>query len=246
MLSPDSTAAIRSALADALALVLPVVCAGCGVPDTALCRECAAALEPLPIRRVIEPPGGPVAVWSGLAFEGVAARVIRSLKEDGRTPLARCLAPALRTALARLDAPGCVVVPMPTSRVSYRTRGFRVPDLLAARAGVPVARLLRPVRRTGDQRGLDRDARRANVARSMTARALPAWGPAWFAASRGAVGIPPVIVLDDVITTAASLEEAVRALRAAGAHVVGAVTVAATPLRMDGRRPRGDAFETHR
>lgn len=246
MLSADSSAVIRSALADALALVLPVACAGCGLPDTALCRACATALDPVPVRRVVDAPGGPVAVWSGLAFEGVAARVIRALKEDGRTPLARSLAPALRSALARLDAPGCVVVPMPTSRASYRTRGFRVPDLLAARAGLPVARLLRPARRTGDQRGLDRDARRANVAQSMAARALPASGPASGRASRGASGVPPLVVLDDVITTGASLEEAVRALRAAGADVVGAVTVAATPRRVDGRRPRGVAFETHR
>lgn len=228
---PDSVSLVRSALADALALVLPVACAGCGIPDRSLCDECAAALEPRPVRRELRGAGGAVVLWSGLPFEGVPARVVRAIKEDGRTPLARALAPAVRAAYSRLAVSDAVVVPMPTSRASFRRRGFRVPELLAARAGLPVARLLRPARRIGDQRGLGRAARLENVAQSL--RATDA------AARR-------VVVLDDVATTGATLEEAVRALRAAGAEVVGAVTAAATPRRMNGREPRHVAFETHR
>lgn len=226
----DSTARVRSALADALALVLPVVCAGCGIPDSSLCDACLAALAPRPVRRVLDAPGGAVVLWSGLSFEGVAARVVRAIKEDGRTPLARALAPGVRDAFARVGAPDAVVVPMPTSRASYRRRGFRLPDLLADRARLPVARLLTPARRAGDQRGLDRDARRENVAHSLRARV---------AAGRR------VVVLDDVVTTGASLEEAVRALRAEGAVVLGAVTAAATPRHVNGRKTPGVAFETH-
>lgn len=224
-------AAAAEAFADALALLLPVDCAGCDAPDTSLCEPCRAALHPAPLSREIDVPGGRAIVWSGVAFEGVAARVVRAIKEDGRTPLARALGPALRSAFARLEVADAVLVPVPTSRASYRRRGFRVPELLAARAGLPVARLLRPARRTGDQRGLGREERRANVALSLAATD---------AASRR------VVVLDDVVTTGATLAEAVRALRAGGADVVGAVTAAATPLRVNRRRPEGDAFETHR
>lgn len=205
---------VRTACRDALALLLPVVCAGCGAPDTELCDRCTVALEAAPSPRTIDADGGAFVVWSGVPFEGVAARVVRSMKEDGRTGLARSLAPALRAAVARLDASNAVVVPLPTSRASYRVRGFRVPDLLAARAGLPVVRALRAARRTRDQRGLDRAARRRNVAQSLHARGV-----------RGR----RVIVVDDVVTTGATLAEAVRALRAAGAVVVGAATVAATP-----------------
>ncbi len=85
---------MRAALAEALALVLPVECAGCGEPDVSLCERCLAELRPR-VRRSRDD------VWSGLPFEGVTARVVRALKEDGRTTLARDLAPALRAAVER-------------------------------------------------------------------------------------------------------------------------------------------------
>lgn len=248
---------IRAALADALALLLPVACAGCDEPDVALCERCVLALESQPIRHVIPAPGGAVPVWSGLLFDGVAARVVRAIKEDGRTGLAAALAPALAAAHARAEAgltrpeargaapsaPGgrtigvaageTILVPLPTSRSAYRRRGFRVPELLARRAGLRTRRLLRHTRRTRDQRGLTRDDRGSNVAMSMAARAD--------AAGRR------VIVVDDVVTTGATLAEAVRALREAGADVVAAITVAATPRRFAGSGgQRIDAFETHR
>lgn len=229
-----------AALAEALALILPVSCAGCDEPDIALCERCMLALAPSPRRRLLDLPGGAVPVWSGLVFDGVAARVMRAIKEDGRTTLARALAPALAAALqAALAADGphavpsrVLVVPLPTSRAAFRRRGFRVPDLIARRAGLRVHRALLPTRRTGDQRGLDRDARRRNVAASLVAR--------------GVAGCS-VVVVDDVVTTGASLAEAVRALRAGGAVVIAAVTVAATPRRIPYHGERGlDAFQTHR
>ena len=227
--------AVRAACTDALALLLPVSCAGCDEPDVGLCERCALALAPTPRRQVVPAVGGDLAVWSGLVFEGVAARVLRAIKEDGRTGLARALTPALQAAVARAGVTAEVVlVPLPTSRAAYRRRGFRVPDLLLRRAGRPATRLLRHARRTGDQRGLGREARRSNVDGSLVV------------APRGAQGLR-VLLVDDVVTTGATLAEAARALRAAGAEVVGAVTVAATPRRfsrLGERRP--DTFETHR
>ena len=208
---------VREACADALALLLPIGCAGCDEPDVSLCPPCAAALAPDPRRQLVEAPDGAVAVWSGLAFEGVAARVLRAIKEDGRTSLARALAPALSAALVCADAgDGVLLVPMPTSSRAYRRRGFRVPELLVRRCGHRASTLLRHVRRTADQRGLDRGARVRNVAQSLVAT--------------GGAGAR-IVLVDDVVTTGASLAEAVRALRCAGAEVVGAVTVAATPRK---------------
>ncbi|WP_225991356.1 ComF family protein [Actinomadura montaniterrae] len=87
--------------------------------------------------------------------------------------------------------------------------------------GVPVVAVggLRQCRRVADQAGLGARARRDNLS-----GALEAVGRAALAGRR-------VVLVDDVITTGASLAEAARALRAAGADVVAAATVAATPLR---------------
>lgn len=213
--------ALRGALAEALALVLPVTCAGCDEPDVALCEDCRRQLRPITSRGGRDPM-----VWSGLAFEGVPARVVRALKADGRTALARELAPALSAAVdAALAAASAdegerertVLVPIPTSPAAYRRRGHRVVELVARRAGLRTAALLVMARGTADQRGLDRDARRRNVAGSLRAR--------------GAAGVR-AIVIDDVLTTGATLEEAARALRAGGAQVVGAATIAVTARRV--------------
>ncbi|GAA1926146.1 ComF family protein [Microbacterium aoyamense] len=208
----DASTDLRGALQDALALVFPVRCAGCDADDVALCEACALALRPQVTRRIV----AGVEVVSGLTFDGVPARVIRSLKHDGRTGLARALAPALRAAAD--DARSAILVPVPTSRASFRRRGFHVAELVARRCGLRVERLLRATRATADQRGLDQGARRRNVEGSLVARR---------AAGRR------VLVLDDVVTTGATLAEAVRALRAGGADVIGAVCIAATPRKRD-------------
>ncbi len=153
-------------------------------------------------------------------FDGQAARALRALKERGRTDVARALAPALRESLRAAVAGArrpVVVVPVPTSPAAMRRRGYRVPDLVARRAGIRPARLLAVTRVTGDQRALGRGERASNVAGSMRARA-------------GASGLA-VVLVDDVLTTGATLAEARRALEAAGARVVAAAVVADTPLR---------------
>ena len=217
-------AVVRRALAEALTLILPVSCAGCDEADVALCEDCARQLAPRVAQRRLDAP-----VWSGMPFDGVPARVLRALKEEGRTGLARALAPGLASATrAAFDAASAragtaetvVLVPVPTSRAAFRRRGYRVVELVAQRAGLPCRRLLVPSRRTADQRELGREDRRRNVRDSLRAR--------------GAAGVR-VIVLDDVVTTGATLQEAFRALREGGAIVLGAATIAATPRRSAGR-----------
>lgn len=213
--SPRS--ALAPALAEALSLVFPTWCAGCDAPDVALCAACRAELVPRPRRRTL--PCGLV-VHSAVPFDGVAARAIRALKEDGRTGLARPLGDALT---AVVPGGADAVVPIPSSRSGKRRRGYAVATLLAQRGGLRPRRLLRLTRDTVDQRGLGRAERERNLSGAFVAPRVS--------------GLR-VVIVDDVVTTGATLADAARALRAAGAHLVGAATVAATE--------RGDSPALHR
>ncbi|BDZ38743.1 hypothetical protein GCM10025863_13570 [Microbacterium suwonense] len=204
---------------EALALLLASVCPGCDRTGTLLCADCRRMLLADPIATTT--PGG-LTVHAALTYEGVVARSIRRVKEEGATMLARPLGTALSTVLRTRVPRGALIVPVPTSRPAFRRRGYRVPELLIRRAGFHADRMLRQSRRTQDQRGLDRTARARNVAGSLRARGVDGGGR-------------EVVIVDDVVTTGATLDEAARALRAAGFRPQCAVALAATPGRRDTR-----------
>jgi predicted amidophosphoribosyltransferase len=212
-----SLSAIREAAREALSLVFPVWCIGCDEPGLALCTGCADQLSPAPVHRRI----GQTDVVSALTFDGVAARAVRALKEDGCTGLARPLGEALRRAVDLLlevrglgaDAVEIAVVTVPSTRAALRRRGYVPVELLARRAGFTPQRSLRLQRSMIDQRGLGREARRDNVAGAFRATHLSG---------------RPVVIVDDVVTTGATIVEAAHVLSDAGAVVIGAATVAAT------------------
>jgi ComF family protein len=224
-------------------LLLPPTCAGCGgAADDALCAACAARLPRIPAGRcalcqerdapasrrcpVCARRRGPLAACvAGCWFEGDAADWIRAFKYPGRTHAlggdarARLRALALET-LARAPAaePG-QVVPIPLHPRKLRERGFN-PSLTLARQlararGLPLRPgLLARVRDTESQTGLARAARRRNVRGAFRA-ARRIRGHVW--------------LVDDVVTTGATLAEAARALHRAGARSVVGLCAARTP-----------------
>ncbi len=212
--SADLRGVLTAAVDDALALLFPVSCAGCPQWGPPLCPDCRQSLRADP--QSLRSPQG-VDVCAPFVYAGVAGACLRAAKEQGRTGLLRLLAPSVGAQIRRLtpaDATGVLVVPVPTRREAMRRRGYRVPDLLVRGARLPVTRALRLTRSTGDQRALSREDRLVNVAGAMRARGVE--GRA-------------VVIVDDVTTTGATIDEAARALVDAGAQVLGAVAAAATP-----------------
>ncbi len=220
-----------------LDVVVPARCEGCGAGGAVVCPRCGAAVlgRAAPRPPVPAPPGLP-ACWSAAPYDGVVKRLIVAYKERGRTsltgPLSTSLAGVLGAALAATGVAGAVVVPVPSAPAARRQRGHDTVGALAARAvraavrrghAVTYAPVLRPGRRVADQAGLSAAQRAANVTGALRAPVD----------LRGAV----CVLVDDIVTTGATLAEAARALRAAGACVPLAVTIAATPRR---RRPPSD------
>jgi predicted amidophosphoribosyltransferase len=222
-------------------LLLGSRCHGCDRPAWTLCAGCRADLGervPVPTRPDPCPPGFP-ATWTGGPYDRLAQRLVSAHKERSALGLSAVLGEVLALAVLGLldETAGRGVpvrlVPVPSARRAVRGRGFDAGLALAraTAARLPGARadaLLEPARRVADQSGLGAAERHANLAGAYRRRPRA-----------GRRGGAPVVVVDDVVTSGASLTEAVRALEAGGAAVLGAATFAAT-------RRRGPALPTPR
>ncbi len=239
------------ALAD---LVLPRTCAGCGLPGALLCAGCRRWLAvPRLAQPRRHPDGFPPTVAAG-GYAGPVRPAVLAFKEHGRAELAGPLGAALALAVVAVlsalpgDPPGpgpaearpVLLVPVPSSVAAVQRRGrdhvrelARVAAAELRTAGLPArsAPLLGRRRGTRDSAGLDATARRANLAGRFVCR--PARGGPFL----GAV----LVIVDDVVSSGATLAEAARTLgglpRPAGAPPVLAAVVAATPRRAEGRKP---------
>lgn len=187
--------------------LFPVWCLGCGVAGCALCTACSDVGAAPP-----DVVTGAVRVRAARIYAGLIAEAIVAMKRGERAylePLAALVAP--------LAEPGALLVPVPTTRCRSAERGFDQSSEIAARVarlrGCGYADVLR--KRGAAQRGLGRHAR-------LLARGRFTLRPR--------VEVPATAVLiDDVVTTGATLRDAAAALTAAGCRVAGALTIAATP-----------------
>jgi len=203
--------------------VRPPWCARCGQPEPLfgrcrLCAEWPAAFGP-----------ARSAVW----LDAGAREAVHALKYGGLPRIATELA----AAMAGLELPGidsAWLVPVPLGRARLRTRGYNQSERLARALGRrwrrPVVDLLVRTRDTAAQTALTPEARLANVAGAFTVRNGECGVRNERAHADSALRIPhsalerPLILVDDVFTTGATLAEAARALERAGAGTVSAVT----------------------
>ncbi|MBN6052645.1 ComF family protein, partial [Nonomuraea sp. RK-328] len=244
-----------------LDVLLPRPCVGCGAAGAPLCDACLAPLVAPASRTPVPRPAGLPACWSAAWYEGPLRRAVIAYKERAQTglatPLAALLALTVASALAAGRPPASpfvgpfAIVPVPSARRALRSRGHDPMGRLAERAvhalrrlGHPAVlwRALTPARRVADQAGLGAAERAANLAGSLRV-AMRAPGPRATAPKPAPAALHdhgmdkfrtpgvPVVLVDDLVTTGATLAEAARTLGEWGADVVCAATVAATRRR---------------
>lgn len=181
--------------------VFPPQCGGCDTLGTGACERC---LLPNAIERARLQTLDVVALG---VYESELRRAVLALKR-GRRDVARAFA----RRLSEIVRPGELIVPVPTTAARRRERGFDGCELIAR--NIPQAHVLHGLMQTaGDrQRGRGREARLAARGR-FTWRGMPVSGRT-------------VTLLDDVVTTGATLEDCANALRLAGARIERALTIA--------------------
>lgn len=155
-------------------------------------------------------------LWLG-AYDGPLARLVRALKYRGVTALAGWLGSCLGAEVGHAGWRPDLVCAVPLHAGRRRERGFNQAELLAREAarrlGVPYRPLLRRTRPTPRQARLDRASRRPNVRGAFASRPLAG---------------STVLLVDDVLTTGATVEACRDALVEAGAAEVWIAVVART------------------
>lgn len=231
----DTVGMLRQLGAVSAELAFGSVCAGCASQAGLICAECRDRLHgsQTNVRARSAEPGAPV-VAAAASYGDAVREIILGHKERGRLGLARPLGEALAVAVAALlenappghggEAP-LALVPVPSSRRAVRTRGHdavarmtRHAALLLRRGGLActVVPALRHRRAVADQSGLTVPERAENLGGALAVRR---------SAGRLLAG-REVVVVDDIVTTGATLREAWRALEQGGHRPCGAAVVA--------------------
>jgi ComF family protein len=227
MATTSAAGRLRDVTARALDLALPATCLGCQAEGPPLCDRCATRLDV----RLDSPAGVPIGLPGDLPvpllqldwcapFHGLAREALHAIKYRAETRLADPLGAAIAHRWRRVGVGATVIVHVPVHDARARRRGYDQAALIARAAaqhlGLPHVDALVRTRATTAQFDLDRRHRAANVAGAFATRPERAHliRDRW------------ILLIDDVVTTGASLAACGRALEAAGALGVSAITVA--------------------
>lgn len=199
-------------------LLFPERCVRCKAAGTLLCASCSADLHPR-FRRVHDDP----AAWSLFSYaDPRVKRLLAAWKYRGNQRAGAVLLGYFKECCTTLKLPAArVLIPIPTQRSHNNRRGFAPPVMLARAleetCALPMMDPLRFRRRTQRQAGLPLTKRTENMHNAFVVRATRSPLP------------QSVILIDDVLTTGATLRAAVHALQQCGVQNIRAITLAWNP-----------------
>lgn len=216
-----------------LRLFYPSRCASCeallDLDEKGLCSVCTDGFRKLRLPpseeriRVALPPVDEA--WALFPYEGVVKELLHRVKFGGRRDLLSLFLPEIKELFHRRPGLSCyeAIVPIPQDTRRRLEREFNQSDLLAREVGGILGKVretsLLKKRATPPQRLLGREERRLNIERAFSIpRPDRATGRSF-------------LLIDDIFTTGATLEEAARLLKESGAERVGAFVLARTPHR---------------
>ena len=207
-------------------LIFPSRCLGCRQLGIGICSQCRSSWHPHIYRSNVFASGFIFPVYSAVTYSPVAQKVLLGAKEAALHDADQLIQQALTHSLAYFYSEIGIadLVPIPSRKINTRKRGrdFILEQTyeLSQQPSVQVRAVLSHARRVKDQTTLNSRSREINLSQSMKC------------ANQVESSNIPVIIIDDLVTSGATLREAGRALSAAGYKVIGAVTACvAKPLR---------------
>jgi ComF family protein len=204
-------------------LVYPKKCPGCHIPSINICVDCKNLWQGPPVTIVLNQNRVPVI--SVAQYRNEVRSVLLAYKENGERESGKVLTEALiRARLEIVRDSICTLVPMPSNPKSIRRRGrdfmMELCTQVSIQSGDKVLSLFTVNRNVKDQSKLDEKQRSQNLVGAFDCNSK----------NLNLALRSPVILVDDLLTTGATLREAVRALGQRGVVPIGAITAAHTGL----------------
>lgn len=206
-------------------LIIPTECVICALPNVVICNSCRYQLLHSPQTRpvLLSTSAAHPHIASHLPFTDVMSRIVLGAKDDGNVEFERILIDSLLQTRT-LFSSRVILVPVPSTARARRTRGrdFMV-DIcraIAKRSGDAVIPLLTISRRISPQKSLNASDRSENLRGAFTVCKDLA------STARPLQGDHDLLLVDDVLTTGATMREGFRALAAGGARCVGGISAA--------------------
>ena len=216
-----------------ISLLFPARCLLCDrvIPAGELfCRDCEKKLPKRPFTRKLALPGAGAegfSVYSSMSYEGGFRKSIHRLKFRGQKGLAKPMARLMAELARGTGIPFDAVTWVPMTEKKRRERGYDQSELLARATAkeleIPCLPLLNKVRENKTQHELSGRQRQLNVKNA-------------YRAENGAEG-KVLLLIDDIVTTGATIGECAKMLYAAGANkVTGLCAADAREIRLEGEK----------